>query len=219
MTPERARPSTTPRAIALIAVAAVAALVLAVLGLRALGVGRDRPPVVLIGDSITANAAETARDRLGDDWALTIDGRPGYHAADQLPTAQNAARFPFRQAVVNLGTNDVTTSEQDLAETIAALEQIADALAGIPCVHFVTVNESMEHGASDASVRAQRVNAAIRDLAAARPNVDVIDWAAILREEERERGTRLTTDSVHPNEDGNEILVDAYDEALDACPA
>lgn len=219
MTPDRARPPTSPRAVALIVVVAVGALVLAVVGLRALGVGRDRPPVVLIGDSITASVAETARDRLGDDWALTIDGRPGYHAADQLQAAQNAARFPFRQAVVNLGTNDVTTSEQDLNETIAALEQIAEVLAGVPCVHFVTINESIEHGASDAGARAQRVNAAIRNLAATRPNVRVIEWDRILREEERERGARLTTDSVHPNEDGNEILVDAYGDALDACSA
>jgi hypothetical protein len=212
------RSSIDPRTTIVAVLAVLGAAVVALVGLRALGIGQDRPPVVLIGDSITANLAPDARDELGDDWALTVDGKPGFLAAQQIAAAENAARFPFRQAVVNLGTNDAMTSDHDLDETIDALGQIVDALHGFDCVHVVTVSESMTNGTGDAGRRARRINDGLRALAASRRNVDVIDWASIVRDQQRDRGESLTTDTVHPNEAGNELLADAYSDALDACP-
>lgn len=195
----------------------IAVVALAVVVVRALGIGEPRPPVALIGDSITANLRKEATRRLGDDYALTIDGRPGYLADQQLTTIENAARFPFDQVVINLGTNDVMTSDHDLTETAAALDAAVTALAGVRCVHLVTVSEQMLDESGDAGARARRLNAAIRDIAARHPNVDVIDWSTIEREAQAERGGPITTDTVHPDEVGNRVLAEAYGEALAAC--
>jgi lysophospholipase L1-like esterase len=190
---------------------------LAVVGIRALGIGEPGPPVALIGDSITANLQKEAKRRLGDDYALTVDGRPGYLAGEQLPAVENAARFPFDQVVINLGTNDVMTSDHDLDETVASLDQAVTAVAGIRCVHLVTVSEGMINETDDAGPRARRVNQAIREIAARHPNVRVIDWAAIERQEQADRGEPITTDTVHPTDVGNRVLADAYGESLAAC--
>jgi hypothetical protein len=200
--------------VGVVVVLAVAAAV----GLRALGVGRADPPVALVGDSITANLEGTAQRRLGRDWALSIDGRPGFLADQQLTTVQNVAAFPFDQVVVNLGTNDAMTSDHDLDETTATLTQMADLLAGVRCAHFVTIGEGMVNDTGDAGARARELNDAIRRLGATRPNVDVIDWAAIERDYEREHSIVITTDTVHPDDVGNRVLADAYGAALAACP-
>ena len=134
----------------------------------ALGVGQHRPAVALIGDSITANLESTAKHQLGG-YSLTVDGMPGFLADQQVPAVANAARFPFDQMVINLGTNDVMTSDHDLDETVTALGQMADSAAGIRCVHLVTVSEEMVNGTNDAGPRARRLNDAIRSIAAATP--------------------------------------------------
>ena len=206
-----------PRTVAIVALVLVVAVLSAVVGLRALGVGRHRPAVALIGDSITANLESTARHQLGDEYALAVDGRPGFLADQQLPVVVNTARFPFDQVVINLGTNDVMNSDHDLDETTATLGQITDAVAGIGCVHLVTVSEGMVNDTGDAGPRARRVNDAIREIAAEHPNVRVIDWAKIERDFEREHGETITTDTVHPNDVGNRVLADAYEASLANC--
>jgi lysophospholipase L1-like esterase len=75
----------------------------------------------------------------------------------------------------------------------------------------------MINGTGDAGARARRLNEAIREIAARRPNVLVIDWAAIERQEVAERGEPITTDTVHPNDVGNRVLADAYGDSLAAC--
>lgn len=205
--------------VALAIVLVIVVVTLAVVGIRALGIGEPGPPVALVGDSITANLQREAQRRIGDDYALTVDGRPGYLAGQQLPAVENAARFPFDQIVINLGTNDVMTSDHDLDETIASLEQAVSAVVGIRCVHLVTVSEGMVNGTEDAGPRAQQVNRAIREIAARHPNVRVIDWAAIERQEQADRGEPITIDTVHPSDVGNRVLADAYGESLAACNA
>jgi lysophospholipase L1-like esterase len=192
-------------------------VVAAVLGLRALGIGQHRPAVALVGDSITANLESIIKRSRGDDYSFTVDGKPGFVTAQQVGAAQNASRFPFDQVVVNLGTNDAMTHDQDLNETVAALSEVVDSLGQIRCVHLVTINEQMLNDSGDAGARAHRLNAAIRALAASRPNVDVIDWAAVVREYQGAEGASITTDTVHPNDVGNPLLADAYGDALDAC--
>lgn len=209
---------TSPQVTAIVVLVVLLLVAAAAVGLRALGVGRADPPVALVGDSITANLERTAQRRLGDDWALSVDGRPGYLADQQLTTVQNVAKFPFDQVVINLGTNDVMTSDHDLDETAATLAQMTDLLAGVRCVHLVTISEEMVNDTGDAAARARELNDAIRRIDASHANVDVIDWAAIERDYEREHGMTITTDTVHPDDIGNRVLADAYGAALDACP-
>jgi hypothetical protein len=211
------RSSIEARTTAVVLVLVLLVTFIAIVGLRALGIGRHRPAVALIGDSITANLDATAHRELGDDYALTIDGKPGFLVDQQLPAVTNAARFPFDQIIVNLGTNDVMTSDHDLGETSSNLAQIADVLSGVRCVHLVTVSEEMVNSTNDAGVRAQRVNDSIRAIASTHPNVRVIDWASLERDYERDHGEIITSDTVHPNDVGNKVLAGAYGESLDAC--
>jgi lysophospholipase L1-like esterase len=201
------------RAIAVVLVVLILVGTAVVVGLRVFG--RGGGSVLLLGDSITYGLEPTARDRLGDRYALAVDGIPGVVASQQVEAANSASRFAFDQAVINLGTNDVSDPDQDLNETAAALEQIVTTLDAIDCVHLVTINESMLTNGSSGP-RAQQLNQIIRDLAERHENTDVVDWAAIVRDSEDERES-ITTDTVHPNERGNELLADAYGEALDAC--
>jgi lysophospholipase L1-like esterase len=192
-------------------------LVVAVLGLRSLGIGRHRVAVALVGDSITTNLDAVIKKRWGDAYAFTVDGKPGFLAAQQVGAAQNASRLPFDQIVVNLGTNDAMSSDQDLTETITALGEIVGSLGGVRCVHLVTVSEQMLNETGDSGQRARQINDAIHALSASHPNVDVIDWAAIVRDYQRADNETITSDTVHPNDVGNRLLADAYGDALDAC--
>ncbi len=97
-----------------------------------------------------------------------------YLADEQLPTALNAARFPFEQIVINLGTNDVMTSDHDLDETIETLRQITDAVAGHPLRSLGDDErrDDQRHGRRRRP-RAAVSNDAIREIAATHPNVTV----------------------------------------------
>lgn len=216
MTQPSSRSSVDVRTTAIVVVVLLIGAIIAVVGLRTLGIGQHRPPVVLIGDSITANLDRTAKRRLGDDFSFTVDGKPGFLAAQQIEAARNASRFPFDQAVVNLGTNDVMDPNQDLAETIASLEQTVAALSRFRCVHVVTVSEDMINGDASSGARARRVNDAIRAMVDRYQNASVIDWAQIVHDNLGE-GEPLTNDTVHPTDAGNRLLVDAYGDALAAC--
>jgi hypothetical protein len=200
----------------------VTAVVVAVLAIITIGVAvwllRPDPPVVVIGDSITAGAEHTLRDQLGTDFALTIDGRPGYRVAEQLPTARNAAGFPFEQVVVNLGTNDVMGADQALDASLASISEIVTLFPEADCIHLVTVSEQMVSGSVDAPARAAAFNDGLEAIVATDPRVSLIDWSGIVAGWQADHpGELLTTDTVHPTDEGNELLVAAYGDALSGC--
>lgn len=195
----------------------VVALVLGAMA-WALPLGHERPPVALIGDSITWGATDTFRQVLGDRWALTIDGKIGYRVGQQFPAAAQAGRLPQRQVVINLGTNDVTNSDEDIASTVETLRGLLDTLDGVGCIHLVTVNERIEGHGHEAGPRARTFNQALRDLAAQDPRIDVIEWSdAVAAWEAANPGRTLTSDSIHPNDDGNTLLASLYRDALERC--
>ena len=212
-----ARSSAEPRTVAIAVLVVLVVVIAAIFVLRALGIGQDRPPVLLLGDSITHNLNGPIKRQLGGHFAFSVDGKAGFYATHMVGDADAASRFPYEQAVVNLGTNDVNDSSHDLDATIASLEQIIGTLSTFQCVHVVTVSEAMVFANGDSSARAQRLNGAIRAVAEQHPNVTVIDWAAIVREHSGE-AEALTTDTVHPSEAGNRVLADAYGDALADCP-
>jgi hypothetical protein len=215
MTDQRAgeRTGLSPRLLLVLAVLGAALLMVVVVVLR-----QERQPVVLIGDSITANLAAAARSALHDSYSVELDGRPGYRVDQLVESAQNASRFPFRQVVVNLGTNDVMTPDQDLAASLGAMAQIIASFPEVDCIHVVTVNEQMVSDEVDAGARASRFNDGLQQLAADDDRVNIIDWNEIVASYEAEHpGEMITTDTVHPDETGNRLLAEAYEDALDAC--
>lgn len=194
----------------------LAALVLVVLVGAAILLHQRRPAVLLIGDSITEGGASALEGGLNDSYSVHVDGRGGYRVGEMIPAAQTASAFPFEQVVINLGTNDVLADDQDLDLSLAGMAEIVARFPNAECIHLVTVNEQMFSFAVDAPARARRFNDGLRRLAERDERIDVIDWAEIVDETETS-GAEVTTDSVHPNDLGNELLVDAYLQSLQRC--
>jgi hypothetical protein len=191
--------------------------VLVLLAVLVVELMRPRPPVALIGDSITAMSATALHRRLDGDWSVTIDGRPGFRIDQQLDAARRIAARAPEQVVINLGTNDVNQGV-DLAASAAAMEQMVSLFGSARCIHLVTVNESMLAGNLEARRGAETLNAAYRAIAEQDPRVRIIDWAAIVDGwQARHPGESITTDTVHPTDEGIDLLVTAYGEALASC--
>lgn len=202
--------------------ARLTAVVVGIVAIIAVGVLiwllRPDPPVAVIGDSITAGSESELRRSLGSDFALTVDGRPGFRVAEQMPAAENAASLPFEQVIINLGTNDVMGADQDLDQSIASMAQMVALFGAADCIHLVTVSEQMISGAVDAPARAAAFNDGLEAIAASDSRIDLVDWSAIVAEWQAEHpGELLTSDTVHPTDEGNDLLVDAYATALSEC--
>jgi lysophospholipase L1-like esterase len=206
-------PAARPQLWVVLGLLAAAALVVAVLVLR-----QDRPPVVLLGDSITAGLRPAVRSELRSSYSVELDGRPSNLVAQQLAAAENASRFPFTQVVINLGTNDVMTAGQDLDASLGSIEQMVALFPDADCIHLVTVNEQMVKDGVDATGRADRFNDGLAGLATTDERIRIIDWSEMVGSYEADNaGEMLTTDTVHPNQSGNALLAGAYKDALDAC--
>lgn len=199
-----------------VAIGMLAAL-LVLLAVLVVELVRPGPPVALIGDSITAMSATALHRRLDDDWSVTVDGRPGYRIDQQLDAARRIAPRAPEQVVINLGTNDVNQGV-DLAASAAAMEEMVSLFGSARCIHLVTVNESMLAGDLEVRRGAETLNAAYRAIADRDPRVRIIDWAGMVDQwQARHPGRSITTDTVHPTDEGIDLLVTAYEEALDAC--
>jgi lysophospholipase L1-like esterase len=195
-----------------IGIAAVAAVV-------AVGVVllRPKPDVAVIGDSITFVSRSAISGELGDDWAVNIDGRPGYTVADQLPAARALAGNDPVQAIVNLGTNDVT-ADGALQPALDALAEMVAQFPDAECIHLVTVSELIGFDRPDTVERARAFNAGVRELAATDARIRVIDWTTALRDAQAaDPGVVLTEDTVHPSPAGQRLLAERYDQALAGC--
>jgi lysophospholipase L1-like esterase len=204
----------TPIVIALVVVIA------GVLVLRATGIyPRRGPSVVLVGDSITEQTADTFESHLGDRYHLTTTGRPGFRTEQLLADVPDLADADPTQVVVNLGTNDMTQGWAP-ADTEAVLERLAGSFPTARCVHVVTVNDRMVNPDPTLVPRVQDLNARIRALAG-RHGWDVVPWDQLV--DDYDNGAQpfgpITWDSVHPTQLGKDVLADAYDRALKTCPA
>jgi hypothetical protein len=212
--PEPPRAARPLRIAALLGGAALAAVAVLVAAVVLIG---PKPGVAVIGDSITFVSAPEIGDALGDDWDATIDGRPGFTVADQLPTARALAEDRPEQVILNLGTNDVT-GQDALGPALAALAEMVALFPDAECVHLVTVSELMAIEDVDAPARAAAFNEGVDRLASTDPRLRVIDWtAAVQAAQDADPDVALTDDTVHPSPDGQRLLADLYDQALAGC--
>ena len=110
--------------------------------------------------------------------------------------------------MINLGSNDVLLGESDDV-TNQSMATMFDAFASSPCVTVVTVNEHFVFG-KDQAAHARRVNDRLRLEAAAR-GFSIVDWNKMVEDYEGAGSVngRITSDSVHPNELGQRLLIDA----------
>jgi lysophospholipase L1-like esterase len=118
--------------------------------------------------------------------------------------------------VINLGTNDVVQG-WPIDQSAAGLEQIVSLFPDANCIHLTTVSEFMPDRTSTTEADAIALNDAIRTMAATNPQIRIVDWNEIVAEQQA-AGVDLTSDGVHPTDEGQQLLVDAYEESMLACP-
>lgn len=175
--------------------------------------------VTVFGDSITSLGANVMEEQLGGEYSLDIDGVFGATIADRLAAASEAAATGPDQVVINLGTNDVVHGA-----AIDAAARDLDAMVGLfgdaDCVHVVTLNTNVTVDGERFTEPAEELNRAIEALSEAHPNVDVVRWDLIQQAAVDDGGgsTALTSDGVHPTDEGQRLLAEAYDDALGSCP-
>jgi hypothetical protein len=176
----------------------------------------DKPRALVLGDSITDHGQRVLRDTIGPIYLLSIEGQDNFRVDDQLPVAERWATRPFEQVVINLGTNDVVQG-WPVDQSSAGLAQIVSLFPDAECIHLTTISESMPGRSGPSRADAAALNDSIRALAARNPQIRVVDWNAIVSDQQAQ-GVDLTSDGVHPTTEGQQLLVDAYDESMLACP-
>jgi hypothetical protein len=192
-------------------------VVIAVLAIRiAYGATADetKPRVLVLGDSITDHGQRELRDTIGPLYALSVEGQDNYRADELVPAAQRWATRDFQQVIINLGTNDVVQG-WPVPKTTETLEQLVSFFPRAQCIHLTTINTDLDLGAA-ASDRANAVNDQLQAIADSDSRIHIVDWNAIV-DAETAQGVRLTSDGVHPTSEGQQLLVDAYEQSMSAC--
>jgi hypothetical protein len=174
-----------------------------------------KPPVLVLGDSITDHGQRELRDTLGPMYALSIEGQDNFRIDDLLPVAERWATRDFVQVVINLGANDVVQG-WPVDESADGLERLVELFPEARCIHLTTLSEELPTRSPSAEGNAASLNETMRRLSAEDRRVRVVDWNRIVSDA-RESGTDLTSDGVHPTSEGQRLLVAAVERSTLAC--
>ncbi len=200
--------------------AATAVAVVALVGTGCVNAGDS---VAILGDSITALGYGSLEESLGDTYGLAITGNFGMTVEEVLPEARRLASERVNdQVIINLGSNDVL---QDLPveESMAALGEMVALYPDARCIHLVDINEHMviESTGESRTDQAVAFNAALEEFSDSDDRLGVISWNDIASEELNDEDppwSTLTTDSIHPTDQGNDEIDELYERALRRCP-
>jgi lysophospholipase L1-like esterase len=198
----------------------VVIVVVAVLAIRVASGAPEtaaKPRALVLGDSITDQAQKELNDELGPIYTLSIEGQDNFRLDQQIPAAERWATRPFQQVVINLGTNDAVQG-WPTNQSVASLERLVSLYPSARCIHLTTVNERIKSRSrsADGPTRARAINNAIHALAEVDSRIRIVDWNALMK---HSIGTdvELTTDGVHPNEPGQQLLIDGYENSMAKC--
>lgn len=186
------------------AAVAVALLVVGVLAPSPVAAQQRR--VVVVGDSVILGAKAPITSSLaGAGWAVTFDAAVSRSTAAGLAAIESHRSELTDSLVVSLGANDAGNT----ASFRQKVEAILDATANVPHVYWVTIREVRDYYGP--------ANQAVREVAAGRPNVTVVDWHAATA-----GATNLTaSDGLHLNAAGASRMAQVVTDAvvLGALPA
>jgi lysophospholipase L1-like esterase len=175
--------------------------------------GPSRPPVAVIGDSVTFLASgeiQAGADQAG--YRLLITGRIGFTAAQLAPDVTRFARQHPSVVLFELGTNDVTQSVTG-ATSAAAYERVMDSYRtrfGDACLIATTVSSHRAIPIMDRT--AQAINAWLHAHFTHVVEWDDYEWA------QRQAGHVLVEpDEVHPNDAGQQALANLDLAAIKSC--
>jgi lysophospholipase L1-like esterase len=201
-----------------VAIAAGCAVLIVGLVVADRATSRTGDSVAIVGDSITALNRGAIEQDLDPAYKVQIAATSGMRTDQMMQAAQQLAATHPKQALINLGTNDVeqATSIDDAASNLA---KMAAMFSSADCVHVVTVNTHMLSSKGDASARAQALDQKILELPKQLKNVDIVRWDQTIDDNVADHppAGNLTKDTVHPNDDGVRELVNEYQGAFDGC--
>jgi len=161
--------------------------------------------LLLIGDSIFAGISprhsDTAcRQLVPLGWQVAVEAESGRFAEFGERVARRRAGEGWDAVVVFMGSNYDGGRSRYERDMTAVLDQFAD----VPVVLVTTTVFRPTQ---------RQVNEVIRDLAAQRDDVRVIEWAEISQERRL-----LSGDGLHPNADGQVVLTAAVAQVLGEAP-
>jgi hypothetical protein len=153
--------------------------------LRTHGGGRaESGSLVLVGDSLNVGIEPYLRDAFGY-WEIATDDAVGRSTADGIAALERLRGTPG-PVVVSLGTND---DPSDAGSFHARVEELLRLVPG-RCVIWATL---WRDGAPE-----NRLNEVLHEIARSRPNVHLLDWAAMLEAHPEWRAR----DETHGSPDG-----------------
>ncbi len=158
------RPRRTGPAASLLLVVAVALWVASIAVLPG-DAGAQQRRVVVVGDSIILGAQAPLTAAFAQrGWAVTFDAAVSRSTGAGLQAIESHRPELTDSLVVSLGANDAGSPSAFRQR----VQSILDTTAGVPHVYWVTVREVRDYYAP--------ANQIVRELAAGRPNVTVLDW-------------------------------------------
>ena len=163
--------------------------------------------ILVIGDSIMASTATRYTGYMCDElvplgWSVAVEAEPsrfidfGNRVLDRRLDPDRGEDFDWDAAVVHLGSNYGDDQERFEAE----LRLILTRLAPRPTLLFTVTEYEPSYA---------QANESIRKLAAEFDNVTLLDWEQV----SKYPGV-LSSDRLHPTDDGRHVLVDMVAEAL-----
>ncbi len=161
--------------------------------------------VAVIGDSITFVSTAKIKEKLSG-YDVSVTGVLGARTDQRQDQADMESKSNPYQVVIELGTNDIG---QDI-EVIKVQTELNKMLSKFNshCKHLVTLTEST----LDPRVNHQATQ--LNDWMRNKDGVKVIDWGAFIK---ANPDRNLTSDFIHPNDDGQSVLTDLIKHSLDSC--
>jgi lysophospholipase L1-like esterase len=169
------------------------------------GGGAAAPSALVLGDSLAQGTARYLPDYL-PGWRFQQIVGTGVHTAEGVASVRALGPQLPRFIVVSLGTND----DPRLAAAFrASVRSVMDAAGQRRCVVWPTIARPRTLGSTYAGY-----NRALAAEARLRPNLLVVDWAAMTRAHPE----WLRRDGVHASTAGYRARAAAIARALVACP-
>lgn len=148
----------------------------------------DAGAVTLIGDSLNVGVEPYLDDAL-PGWRLDEHNRVGKATSEGVEELRALRGRLAPVVVVSLGTNDADGSEEEFASLV---DKAIELVGPRRCLVWVTiVRDGVERTSFDE---------VLRDVRASRPNVHLVEWAAMVEDD----ATLLASDRVHGTPEGYE---------------
>lgn len=161
----------------------------------------DAGAVTLVGDSLNVGV-EPYLDEALPGWRLDAHNRVGKATSEGVEELRALRGRLAPVVVVSLGTNDADGSEEEFASLV---DEAIDLVGPRRCLVWVTiVRDGVERTSFDEI---------LRDARASRPNVHLVEWAAMVEDD----ATLLASDQVHGTPEGYEKRAEEIAEVVRAC--